>query len=539
MSTMSASPERPSTIRAAEAEASSAAALLVLDFGSQYSQLIARRVREAGVYCELRAPQSIDAATLRRLAPRGVILSGGPDTVAEGNAAPVPAAVFDAGVPILGICYGMQAMAVHFGGRVERAGTASEFGRAQARLLGDGGDLLGGALAQSGDLSLWMSHGDLVTELPPGFAISAATDSVPVAAMHDTTRRCYGLQFHPEVTHTPEGAAIIARFARDVCACPATWTAHNIVAHEVAAVRRQVGAGQVLLALSGGVDSAVAAVLLRRAIGEQLHCIFVNNGLLRAGEAKEVRSMAEPLLGNSLIYVDAADEFMTALAGVDEPERKRHIIGHQFINIFEREAKRLGDVEFLGQGTIYPDVIESAASSAQARLIKSHHNVGGLPDHMRLQLVEPLRKLFKDEVREVGAELDLPAKQLRRHPFPGPGLAVRVLGEVTAPALATLRAADAIFLEELRRRRWYHRVAQAFAVFLPVRSVGVTGDARRYEPVIALRAVETEDFMTARWARLPPALLATVAERIVNEVPGVSRVVYDISSKPPATVEWE
>ena len=544
---MSVSPERPSTIPAIKAAAevvTGAEALLVVDFGSQYSQLIARRVREAGVYCELRAPGFLDAAALRRMAPRGVILSGGPDMVAGCDAAPVSAALFELGVPVLGICYGMQAMAAHFGGRVEGAGVASEFGRARARLVDGGGELLGGLADSVGgvpdeDWELWMSHGDMVAEPPPGFAISAATDSVPIAAMHDSSRRCFGLQFHPEVTHTPRGGAIIARFARDLCACSARWTARNIVAQEVAAVRQQVGSGRVLLALSGGVDSAVAAVLLRRALGARLLCIFVDNGLLRAGEAEQVRAVAGRLLGDSLICVDAAEDFLRALVGVADPERKRRVIGHQFIEVFEREARRLGDVEFLAQGTIYPDVIESAASSAQARLIKSHHNVGGLPEHMRLSLVEPLRKLFKDEVRRVGAELGLPRSQLDRHPFPGPGLAVRVLGEVTPEALATLRGADAIFLEELRRRRWHRRVAQAFAVFLPVRSVGVTGDARRYEPVIALRAVETEDFMTARWARLPPALLAAASERIVNELPGVSRVVYDISSKPPATVEWE
>ncbi len=534
---MSASPARPSTIPAAEADA-----LLVVDFGSQYSQLIARRVRAAGVYCELCAAQALDDDILRRLAPRGVILSGGPDTVLSATALSVPVELFALGVPVLGICYGMQAMAVHFGGRVERASAASEFGRADAHLVGDGGDLLGGLEDDTDDRQcweLWMSHGDMVAELPPGFAVSAATDAVAIAAMHDPVRRCYGLQFHPEVTHTPRGAAIIASFAHQICGCAGHWTARNIVAQELAAVRRQVSDSPVLLALSGGVDSAVAAVLLRRAIGDQLHCIFVDNGLLRAAEAEQVRAMARQLLGDSLIFVDAAEEFLGALAGITDPESKRRVIGGKFIEVFEREAQSLGAVDFLAQGTIYPDVIESASSSASARLIKSHHNVGGLPERMRMRLVEPLRRLFKDEVRRVGAELGLPAAQLSRHPFPGPGLAVRILGEITPAALATLRVADAIFLEELRRRRWYRRVAQAFAVFLPVRSVGVTGDARRYEPVIALRAVETDDFMTARWARLPPALLAAVAERIVNQLPGVSRVVYDITSKPPATVEWE
>ncbi len=513
--------------------------LLIVDFGSQYTQLIARRVREVGVYCEIH-PFDVPDGFVEAFAPRGIVLSGGPETVTEGSTPRIPEQVFAAAVPVLGICYGMHAMAAQLGGAIEPS-THREFGHAEIEVART--DALFGGLTDGGRLPVWMSHGDKVTAVPPGFAVTASTASAPVAAMADPARRLFGVQFHPEVTHTARGADIVRRFACDICGCAAAWTPGQIVDDAVAAIRTQVGDAQVVLGLSGGVDSSVAAALLERAIGERLTCVFVDNGLLRLNERAEVEA-AFARGGNamnlSLIVVDAADEFLTALAGHDDPETKRKIIGATFIEVFQRTAARLENVRWLGQGTIYPDVIESAASKyGKAHVIKSHHNVGGLPDHMHLSLVEPLRDLFKDEVRKVGMALGLPRELVHRHPFPGPGLAVRVLGEVRREYLEVLRQADAIFLEELRRADWYDRVSQAFAVYLPVASVGVVGDARRYEHVIALRAVETTDFMTARWAELPYELLGHVSSRIMNELAGVSRVVYDISSKPPATIEWE
>ena len=517
--------------------------ILVLDFGSQYTRLIARRVREAGVYSEIRSFDIAEEA-LESFAPRGIVLSGGPDSVSGGDGLTIPDAVFRAGVPVLGICYGMQAMAARFGGAVQAA-EAREFGMAEVRARGQSDLLRGirdrGGPSGEGFLDVWMSHGDRVTTLPEGFRSIASTPNAPIAGMADPARRLYGLQFHPEVAHTSQGRAILARFVNGICGCPPVWTPAGIVNEGVRAIRERVGEeGRVLLALSGGVDSSVSAALLHRAIGDRVTGIFVDNGLLRRGEADQVMEALAAGQGVRVRRVDAGARFLAALAGVEDPERKRIVIGNLFIEIFEEEADRGGGASFLAQGTIYPDVIESArADTGKAEVIKSHHNVGGLPERMRLALVEPLRELFKDEVRAVGLELGLPRDLVFRHPFPGPGLAVRVLGEVRADRLARLRAADTIFLEELRRAGWYDRVAQAFAVFLPVRSVGVMGDQRRHEPVIVLRAVETDDFMTARAARLPWELLETVSTRIVNEVPGISRVGVDVTSKPPATIEWE
>ena len=513
--------------------------LLIIDFGSQYTQLIARRVREAGVYSEILSCD-VDARALAASGAKGVILSGGPESV--GAAAPgLPEGLFSMGVPVLGICYGMQAMATHFGGAVVPS-AKREFGPAEVRMRGNSRLLSGLALNADGGLAVWMSHGDKVAAPPPGFKVTAATDSAPVAAMEHEAQPWYGLQFHPEVTHTDQGADIYRRFALDICGCDGRWTAEQIVADAVAKARRQVGDGKVVLGLSGGVDSSVVAALLSRAVGERLVCVFVDNGLLRKDEKAQVeRSFAASnALSLNLLTVDAADEFYAKLAGVREPEDKRRVIGNTFIEVFERTAKNLEGVAWLAQGTIYPDVIESAASAhGKAHVIKSHHNVGGLPERMALKLVEPLRELFKDEVRAVGLHLGLPEALVNRHPFPGPGLAVRILGEVKPQYADALREADAIFLEELRAADFYDRVAQAFAVYLPVKSVGVVGDARRYEHVIALRAVETVDFMTARCARLPFDLIERISSRIVNEIPSVSRVVYDLSSKPPATIEWE
>ena len=513
--------------------------LLVVDFGSQYTQLIARRVREVGVYCEIH-PFDVPEGFVAEFAPRGIILSGGPETVTEGSTPRIPEQVFEAGVPVLGICYGMHAMAAQLGGAVEPS-THREFGHAEVETAA--GDPLFDGLTDAGRMPVWMSHGDRVTAVPPGFAVTARTDSAPVAAMADPARRLFGVQFHPEVTHTARGVDIVRRFARDVCGCAGSWTPGHIAEEAVAAVRAQVGGDRVVLGLSGGVDSSVAAALLSRAIGDRLTCVFVDNGLLRLHEREEVEAAFASggnALNLDLVTVDASEEFLTALAGQDDPETKRKIIGATFIDVFQRTAAGLQNVRWLGQGTIYPDVIESAASKyGKAHVIKSHHNVGGLPDRMRLSLVEPLRDLFKDEVRQVGMALGLPRELVYRHPFPGPGLAVRVLGEVRREYLDVLRRADAVFLEELRRAGWYDRVSQAFAVYLPVASVGVVGDARRYEHVIALRAVETTDFMTARWAELPYDLVGRVSNRIMNEIAGVSRVVYDVSSKPPATIEWE
>jgi GMP synthase (glutamine-hydrolysing) len=516
--------------------------ILILDFGSQYTQLIARRVRELGVYCEIHPWDAGDEA-VRAFGARGVILSGGPESVTQAGAPAAPAAVFELGVPVLGICYGMQTMAAQLGGRVE-PGDVHEFGYAEVRarghsaLLRDIEDRVNGE--GHGLLDVWMSHGDRVVELPPGFTAIAATPDLPIAGMADEVRRYYALQFHPEVTHTRQGARIYERFLHGICGCDSSWNAGNIIEDAVARVRAQVGGGKVLLGLSGGVDSSVVAALLHKAIGDQLTCVFVDHGLLRHHEGDQVMAVFARNLGVRVVRVDAADRFFRALAGVADPEAKRKIIGRLFIEVFDEEAHKIEDVEFLAQGTIYPDVIESAGSkTGKAHVIKSHHNVGGLPETMKLRLVEPLRELFKDEVRRIGVELGLPAEMVQRHPFPGPGLGVRILGEVTRAAADTLRLADHIFIEELRKAGWYDKTSQAFAVFLPVKSVGVTGDGRRHEPVIALRAVETVDFMTAHWAHLPYELLDVCSRRIVNEVKGVSRVVYDISGKPPATIEWE
>jgi GMP synthase (glutamine-hydrolysing) len=516
--------------------------VLILDFGAQYTQLIARRVRELGVYSEIYACDA-DPADIRRFAPKAIILSGGPESVYAAKGPEAPPQVFEMGIPVLGICYGMQTMAAQLGGQVESA-THREFGAAQVRPIGacplfdgleDSRDAQGRRL-----LDVWMSHGDRVVELPPGFSAIAASDNAPLAAMADESRRLYGLQFHPEVTHSLQGGEILRRFVREIAGCAATWATGNIIEDSVARIRAQVGADRVLLGLSGGVDSSVLAALLHRAIGRQLTCVFVDHGLLRLGEGDQVMATFAEHMGVRVIRVDAERRFLEALRGESDPEAKRKIIGRVFIEVFDEQAAKLDDVKWLAQGTIYPDVIESAGvKTGKAHVIKSHHNVGGLPKDMKLSLLEPLRELFKDEVRALGLALDLPAEMVRRHPFPGPGLGVRILGEIQKPYADTLRRADAIFIEELRRHDLYDKVSQAFAVFLPVRSVGVMGDGRRYDHVIALRAVETVDFMTARWARLPYDLLDRVAHRIVNEVPGISRVVYDVSGKPPATIEWE
>jgi GMP synthase (glutamine-hydrolysing) len=516
--------------------------ILILDFGAQYTQLIARRVRELGVYCEIH-PWDVSDAEVRAFAPRGVILSGGPESVTVAEAPRAPSAVFELGVPVLGICYGMQTMAQQLGGRVTPA-SEREFGYAEVTVTGTSRllDELADRRSATGNavLDVWMSHGDRVEALPPGFTACASTGSIPFAAMADEGRRFYGVQFHPEVTHTPQGAKLLERFVREIAGSDALWSTSNIIADAVERVRTQVGSGRVLLGLSGGVDSAVVAALLQRAIGEQLVCVFVDHGLLRLGEGDQVMRTFAQHLGVRVIRVDAEARFLAALVGVSDPEAKRKIIGRTFIEVFDEEAHKLKGVQFLAQGTIYPDVIESAgARTGKAHVIKSHHNVGGLPEKMHLQLVEPLRELFKDEVRRLGVELGLPREMVYRHPFPGPGLGVRILGAVHKEYADLLRQADAIFIEELHRHNLYDRTAQAFAVFLPVRSVGVMGDGRRYDYVIALRAVETIDFMTAQWARLPYEFLDLVSRRIVNEITGISRVVYDISGKPPATIEWE
>ena len=515
--------------------------ILIVDFGSQYTQLIARRVREAGVYCEIH-PWDMDEAEIRGFGASGIVLSGGPESVNLDDPPRAHEALFELGVPVLGICYGMQAMAAQLGGRVE-ASVHREFGYAEIR-PGDAALLHGLADEHHADgtavLKVWMSHGDRVEELPPGFAAAAASDNSPLAAMEDPERRFYGLQFHPEVTHTPQGEQIVFRFVRDICGCPGDWTPGNIVADAITAVRKQVGDGRVLLGLSGGVDSSVVAALLHEAIGDQLVCVFVDHGLLRLNEGDQVMDTFGRHLGVNVIRVNAADRFFAALEGVADPEEKRKIIGREFIAVFDEQARELEGIDWLAQGTIYPDVIESAgAKTGKAHVIKSHHNVGGLPEKMNLKLVEPLRELFKDEVRRIGVELGLPREMVYRHPFPGPGLGVRILGEVKREYAELLQRADEIFISELRAHDLYDRTSQAFAVFLPVRSVGVMGDGRRYDWVIALRAVETIDFMTARWAHLPYAFLERVSLRIINEVDGISRVTYDISGKPPATIEWE
>ena len=530
--------------------------ILILDFGSQYSQLIARRVRELGVYCELRAFDMTDDE-IRAFAPKGIILSGGPETVTAADTPRAPGIVFTLGVPVLGICYGMQTMAQQLGGQVEGS-DIREFGYAEVTLVSDRQgennsahtrhDALFGELHDrinaDGEclLDVWMSHGDKVTQLPDGFRVTAATPSCPIAAMADETRDFYGVQFHPEVTHSKQGGAMLQRFIHDICRTQALWTPANIAEDAIRRVRAQVGDDQVLLGLSGGVDSSVVAALLHQAIGDKLTCVFVDNGLLRKGEGDQVMAMFAQNMGVKVIRVDAEAEFLGKLAGVSDPEAKRKIIGNTFIDVFDRESAKLaqGGVKWLAQGTIYPDVIESAASkTGKAHVIKSHHNVGGLPEHMKMQLVEPLRELFKDEVRKLGLALGLPYDMVYRHPFPGPGLGVRILGEVKKEYADILREADAIFLEELHAAGWYHKTSQAFVVFLPVKSVGVVGDGRRYQWVVSLRAVETIDFMTARWAHLPYELLEKVSNRIINEISGISRVAYDVSSKPPATIEWE
>ena len=518
--------------------------ILILDFGSQYSQLIARRVREQQVYCELH-PNDVTDAFIRDFQPQGIILSGGPNSVYDDETPRAPQAVFELGVPVLGICYGMQTMAAQLGGAVE-SGQKREFGYAEIRARGHS-QLFKGLEDRSnaeghGLLDVWMSHGDKVTRLPPGFKLIAGNDATPIAAMADEARRFYALQFHPEVTHTLKGKEIIARFVHDICGCGHDWNMPDYVVEAVAKIKQQVGADEVILGLSGGVDSSVAAALIHRAIGEQLTCVFVDNGLLRLNEAEQVMLTFAKNLGVKVIHVDASAQFMGHLAGVADPEQKRKIIGREFIEVFQAEAQKLPLAKWLAQGTIYPDVIESAVAKGgkkKAHTIKSHHNVGGLPDTLPLKLLEPLRELFKDEVRELGLALGLAHEMVYRHPFPGPGLGVRILGEVKQEFADLLRRADAIFIDELRAADWYHKTSQAFAVFLPVKSVGVMGDGRTYEYVVALRAVQTHDFMTAQWAELPHALLGRVSNRIINEVRGINRVVYDISGKPPATIEWE
>ena len=516
--------------------------ILILDFGSQYTQLIARRVREAGVYCEIH-PFDMETTALEAFAPKGIILSGGPESVTEGGAPAAPARVFTLGVPVLGICYGLQTMAAQLGGvvagsRKREYGYAQVRARGHSRLLREIEDHTGPN--GEGLLDVWMSHGDRVDTLPPGFKVIASTDSAPLAGFADEDRGFYGLQFHPEVTHTRQGTRILGRFVHDICGCGDLWKPRLIIEDSVASLRRTLGSDKVLLGLSGGVDSSVVAALLHKAIGDQLTCVFVDNGLLRLHEGDQVMATFAEHMGVNVIRVNAQQRFLSALAGVTDPERKRKIIGNLFIEVFDEEAEKLRDVKWLAQGTIYPDVIESAgAKTGKAHVIKSHHNVGGLPERMKLKLCEPLRELFKDEVRQMGLELGLPYDMVYRHPFPGPGLGVRILGEVKQEYAELLRLADAIFIEELRSHGYYDKTSQAFAVFLPVKSVGVMGDGRRYDYVVALRAVETIDFMTARWAQLPYEMLAHVSNRIINEIPGISRVTYDISSKPPATIEWE
>jgi GMP synthase (glutamine-hydrolysing) len=511
--------------------------ILIVDFGGQYTQLIARRVREVGVYSEI-LPYDADPAAVRAFGASGIVLSGGPESVAATDAPQVNEVVFTLGVPILGICYGMQALAQQFGGRVAAA-DHREFGFAEVDLVADD-PLLGGLTEGGQQLKVWMSHGDRVEQLPQGFRAIAASANAPLAGMADTERRFYGVQFHPEVTHTEQGLEIIRRFAIEICGCPGAWTPANIIAEHIERIRSTVGSDRVLLGLSGGVDSSVVAALLHAAIGDQLICVFVDTGLLRLDEGDQVMRVFAEHLGVKVIRADDEDRFMQALAGVADPEEKRKIIGRKFIEVFDEHAAEIEDVNWLAQGTIYPDVIESAgAATGKAHLIKSHHNVGGLPETMNLKLIEPLRDLFKDEVRQIGTELGLPDLLVYRHPFPGPGLGVRILGEVRKEYADLLRRADAVFIDELRAAGLYDQVSQAFAVFLPVRSVGVMGDGRKYDYVIALRAVETIDFMTAAWARLPYDFLDKVSRRIINEIPGISRVTYDISGKPPATIEWE
>ena len=539
--------------------------ILILDFGSQVTQLIARRVREAKVFCEIH-PYDVSEDFIRNYGAKGIILSGGPNSVTEGDTPRAPKVVFELGIPVLGICYGMQTMAQQLGGQVmtaEAAGKAREFGYSEVRAHGHTAllkDIADFTTAEGhGMLKVWMSHGDSVMALPPGFKTMASTPSCPIAAMADESRGFYAVQFHPEVTHTLQGRAILESFVHGICGCGTDWVMGDYIAEAVAAIRAQVGSDDVILGLSGGVDSSVAAALIHRAIGDQLTCVFVDHGLLRLNEGDMVMDMFARNLGVKVIRVDAVDDFMGKLAGVSDPEQKRKIIGKEFVEVFQAESKKLVSAKWLAQGTIYPDVIESAGKGKKgAHTIKSHHNVGGLPEDMHLKLLEPLRELFKDEVRELGVALGLPREMVYRHPFPGPGLGVRILGEVTQKAAQLLQRADAIFIDELRStvataqdavaglcveadvgKSWYDLTSQAFAVFLPVKSVGVMGDGRTYENVVALRAVVTSDFMTAHWAHLPYELLGRVSNRIINEVRGLNRVVYDVSGKPPATIEWE
>jgi GMP synthase (glutamine-hydrolysing) len=516
--------------------------ILILDFGAQYTQLIARRVREAKVYCEIH-PCDVSDAFVREFDASGVILSGSHMSAYEESTGRAPQAVFQLGVPVLGICYGMQTMAQQLGGRVE-PGKVREFGYAEVRARGHT-KLLDGiedfrTPEGFGMLKVWMSHGDKVVELPAGFRLMASTDACPIAAMADESRGFYGVQFHPEVTHTRQGTKILQRFVRGICGCRGDWNMPDYVGEAVQQIRKTVGREEVILGLSGGVDSSVAAALIHRAIGDQLTCVFVDHGLLRLNEAQQVMDTFAEHMHVKVVHVDASQQFFTALRGVADPEEKRKIIGRHFVDVFQREAAKIRNAKWLAQGTIYPDVIESAgAKTKKAQTIKSHHNVGGLPETLHLKLLEPLRELFKDEVRELGLALGLPREMVFRHPFPGPGLGVRILGAIEKPYVELLQRADAIFIDELRASGWYDKTAQAFAVFLPVRAVGVMGDGRTYEHVVALRAVQTTDFMTADWAPLPHELLARISNRIINEVRGINRVTYDISSKPPATIEWE
>ncbi|PMJ91200.1 glutamine-hydrolyzing GMP synthase [Vibrio sp. 10N.261.55.A7] len=508
--------------------------ILILDFGSQYTQLVARRIREIGVYCELWS-WDVEEADIREFNPDGIILSGGPESVTEGNSPRATQYVFDSGVPVFGVCYGMQTMAEQLGGKVAGS-NEREFGYAAVQVTGES------ALFQDLEATqdVWMSHGDKVVEIPADFTKIAETETCPFAAMANEEKKYYGVQFHPEVTHTKNGLKMLENFVLNVCGCERLWTSESIIEDAVARIKEQVGDDEVILGLSGGVDSSVVAMLAHRAIGDKLTCVFVDNGLLRLNEAEQVMEMFGNKFGLKIIHVEAEQRFLKALEGESDPEAKRKIIGHVFVDIFDEESKKLSNAKWLAQGTIYPDVIESAASkTGKAHVIKSHHNVGGLPDDMEMGLVEPLRELFKDEVRKIGLELGLPYNMLYRHPFPGPGLGVRVLGEIKKEYCDLLRRADAIFIEELHAADLYHKVSQAFTVFLPVRSVGVMGDGRKYDWVVSLRAVETIDFMTAHWAHLPYDFLGKVSNRIINEVEGISRVVYDISGKPPATIEWE
>jgi len=515
--------------------------ILILDFGSQYTQLIARRIREIGVYCEIH-PFDMDSEKVKEFSAKGIVLSGGPETVTSEDTPRASDIVFELGVPVLGICYGMQTMTQQLGGRVENA-DHHEYGYAQVRARGHSAllkDIEDHTSSEGfGLLDVWMSHGDRVVDIPEGFKLMASTESAPVAGIADESRHFYGVQFHPEVTHTKQGKRIFERFVTKICACDTLWNPNNIIEDSIKNIREQVGDDEVILGLSGGVDSSVVAALLHKAIGDQLTCVFVDNGLLRLKEGDQVMATFAQHMGVKVIRIDAEERFLAKLAGVDDPEKKRKIIGHEFIEVFDEEAGKLANANWLAQGTIYPDVIESGGSNGKAHLIKSHHNVGGLPEDMELKLLEPLRELFKDEVRLLGLELGLPYDMVYRHPFPGPGLGVRILGEVKKEYADILRQADAIYIEELFKNDLYHKVSQAFSVFLPVKSVGVKGDGRCYSYVIALRAVETIDFMTARWAHLPYEVLETISSRIINEVEDVTRVSYDISSKPPATIEWE